>query len=101
MWYAIPSTGNFSEPYNFYVLPYDEQSLKPASNWVLLAVRSHDTNTIKWMPGNVVFPIPEPNQEVNWGSNFQQFGRGAVKTTINGLEGTITTPTTDAPTAYK
>ena len=86
LWYAIPSTGNFSEPYNFYVLPYDEQTLKPGSNWVLLAVRSNDTNTIKWMPGNVVFPIPEPNQEIKWGSNFQQFGRGAVQTTMTDLK---------------
>ena len=48
------------------------------------------------MPGNVVFPIPEPNQEIEWGSNFQQVGTGAVKTTINGLEGTITAPTINA-----
>ena len=70
LWYAIPSTGNFSEAYSFHVLPCDEQSLRPASSWVLLAVRSHDTNTIKWMPGNVVFPTPEPNQEIKWGSIF-------------------------------
>jgi hypothetical protein len=51
------------------------------------------------MPGNVVFPIPEPNQEIKWGSNFQQFGRGAVKTTIDGLTGAITAPTINATSA--
>ena len=53
------------------------------------------------MPGNVVFPIPEPNQEIKWGSNFQQFGRGTVKTTISGLEGTITAPTINATAALQ
>ena len=71
------------------------------SNWVLLAVRSNDTNTIKWMSGKVVFPIPEPNQEIKWGSNFQQFGRGAVKTTIHGLAGPITAPTINATSSLQ
>ena len=53
------------------------------------------------MPGNVVFPIPQPNQEIKWGSNSQQFGRGAVKTTIDGLTGTITAPTSNATYALQ
>ena len=102
LWYAIPESGNFSDLNNFYVLPYDEQNIKPGSNWVLLAMRCNETNGLKWIPGNVVISIPEQFHEIKWGSNYQHFGRDPTKTTIiNGMAGAITAPTINATNALQ
>jgi hypothetical protein len=55
LWYAIPASGNFSNVGGFRVLSYNEKVIVPGSSWVLLATRTHDNNTVKWVAGHCYF----------------------------------------------
>jgi hypothetical protein len=59
LWYAVPLSGNVSTVGGFYVLSFNEKHTVPGSSWVLLATRTHDNNTVKWVAGSVILPLPE------------------------------------------
>ena len=50
-------------------------------SWVLLAVLNTDASQalVKWQAGGVVLPPPDNGQQIQWGSNAPQLGRGATK----------------------
>ena len=63
-------------------------------NWALLAALNADTNqaVVKWQAGGVVLPLPETGQQIQWGSNVQQLGRGASKIVLDGETGSVSVP---------
>ena len=61
-------------------------------SWVLLAVLNTDASQalVKWQAGGVVLPLPDNGQQIQWGSNAQQLGRGANKIVLDGGTGNAT-----------
>ena len=45
---------------------------------------------LKWLPGGVTLPLPDDGQQITWGSNVQQLGRGASKLILDGSTATVT-----------
>ena len=60
-------------------------------SWVLLAVLNTDASQalVKWQAGGVVLPLPDNGQQIQWGSNVQQLGRGATKLSLDGSTATV------------
>jgi hypothetical protein len=51
-----------------------------------------DSRSSKWLPGGVALPLPDDGQQIQWGSNVQQLGRGASKIVLDGGTGNVTMP---------
>ena len=71
---------------NFRIITFSNTIENVEPHWVLLAVINTDTNQalVKWQAGNVVLPLPDNGQQIQWGSNVQQLGRGASKLSLDG-----------------
>jgi hypothetical protein len=49
------------------VTNHQNDKWRPSSNWILIAVRNSDDNSIKWMPGNsVLFNWSTPTFQNSW-----------------------------------
>jgi hypothetical protein len=48
--------------------------------------------SLKWLPGAVALPLPDNGQQIQWGSNAQQLGRGASKLSLDGGTGNVNIP---------
>ena len=58
-----------------------------------LATLITDANpALKWLPGAVALPLPDSGQQIQWGNNTQQLGRGANKIVLDGSAGSATIP---------
>jgi len=60
LYYKLPIGNNAftSLPGNFVIASYGNTAWTPNQNWILLAVFNSDTNSIKWLPGQVCLPNP-------------------------------------------
>ena len=66
----------------------------PGPTWVLICIAFTDAGqqVIRWQAGSVVLPIPDSGQQIQWGSNVQQLGRGANKLMLDGVTGSANVP---------
>ena len=95
LWYVLPTgSANASQPGQFRVVAVQSTTETPGPNWVLICVAFTDAGqqVIRWQAGSVVLPIPDSGQQIQWGSNVQQLGRGANKLVLNGAAGSISLP---------
>ena len=95
LWYVLPTTSPFtSQPGQFRVVAFQSTTETPAPNWVLICVAFTDAGqqVLRWQAGSVVLPLPDAGQQIQWGSNVQQLGRGANKITLDGVTGNATIP---------
>ena len=95
LWYVLPiGSANASHPGQFRVAIYQSTTETPCPNWVLICVAFTDAGqqVIRWQAGSVVLPIPDSGQQIQWGGNVQQLGRGANKIVLDGGTGNVTIP---------
>ena len=85
LWYVVGQ---------FRVVLYQGTTETPAPNWVLICITFTDAGqqVIRWQAGSVVQPLPDSGQQIQWGSNVQQLGRGANKIVLDGGTDNITAP---------
>jgi hypothetical protein len=58
LWYRVkPGSGPTSNPENFVITHYLNERYSPDENWILIATRNNDNNSIKFVPGQVNIPI--------------------------------------------
>ena len=91
----LPTSSTFtSQPGQFRVVQYLGATETPGPNWVLICAAFTDggQQVIRWQAGSVVLPIPDSGQQIQWGGNLQQLGRGANKITLDGVTGSASVP---------
>ena len=95
LWYALPTGSTFtSQPGQFRVVSFQSTTESPGPNWVLICITFTDAGqqVIRWQAGSVVLPIPDSGQQIQWGSNALQLGRGAQKIVLDGGTGNVSAP---------
>ena len=94
LYYVLPTaSANTQFLNNFRVITSTNTTTDLDSRWMALATLNTDANpTLKWLPGAVVLPLPDNGQQIQWGSNVQQLGRGASKLTLDGGTGNVNVP---------
>jgi hypothetical protein len=86
LYYVLPTaSANTQFVSNFRVITSANTTDNLDSRWMALATLNTDAGpTLKWLPGAVTLPLPDNGQQIQWGSNVQQLGRGAYKIVLDG-----------------
>ena len=94
LYYVLPTaSANTQFINNFRVITSTNTTDNLDSRWMALATLNTDAgSTLKWLPGAVALPLPDNGQQIQWGSNVQQLGRGANKIVLGGVSGSATVP---------
>ena len=71
LYYEItPGQGQTSDQTKFRLVNYQNSTWKPSSNWILICALNGDSNSLKWIPGQVIIPnngsFDSSNSTNNW-----------------------------------
>ena len=75
LYYEItPGQSATSDQTKFRLVNYQNSTWKPSSNWILICALNGDSNSLKWIPGQVIIPTNGSFDTSNSTNNWQISG---------------------------